>query len=75
MAPAELEAVISGFDKVADVAVIGIADDRAGELPKVPGSIGLQQNHTMLLSLSSPRHCIFHCTLQSARLLDNVTNY
>lgn len=32
--PAELEAVIGGFEKVADVAVIGIADERAGELPK-----------------------------------------
>lgn len=32
--PAELESLISGFEKVADVAVIGIPDDRAGELPK-----------------------------------------
>lgn len=32
--PAELEAVIGGFEKVADVAVIGIPDERAGELPK-----------------------------------------
>ncbi len=32
--PAELEAIIIAHPKVADVCVIGIADDEAGELPK-----------------------------------------
>ena len=32
--PAELEALIVAHPKVADVAVIGVADDEAGELPK-----------------------------------------
>jgi len=32
--PAELEAVIAGYDKVGDVGVIGVPDERAGELPK-----------------------------------------
>ena len=32
--PAELEALILSHPKVADVAVIGVADDEAGELPK-----------------------------------------
>lgn len=34
VAPAELEGLLAGFDKVADVAVIGIDDERAGEVPK-----------------------------------------
>ncbi|XP_014669244.1 PREDICTED: probable 4-coumarate--CoA ligase 5 isoform X2 [Priapulus caudatus] len=34
VAPAELESVISGHPGVADVAVIGIPDERSGELPK-----------------------------------------
>ena len=34
MAPAELEHLISSHPKVADVAVIGIPDDRAGEVPR-----------------------------------------
>ena len=34
VAPAELEALIITHPKVADVAVIGIADDEAGEGPK-----------------------------------------
>lgn len=34
VAPAELEALIITHPKVADVAVIGVADDEAGELPK-----------------------------------------
>ncbi len=41
VAPAELEALILGHEGVADVAVIGVADEEAGELPKafvVPSS-------------------------------------
>ncbi len=41
VAPAELEALILGHEAVADVAVIGVADEEAGELPKafvVPSS-------------------------------------
>jgi len=34
VAPAELEALLNGWERIADAAVIGIADDRAGELPK-----------------------------------------
>ncbi len=34
VAPAELESLILTHDAVADVAVIGVADDEAGELPK-----------------------------------------
>jgi acyl-CoA synthetase (AMP-forming)/AMP-acid ligase II len=34
VAPAELEALIVNHPKVADVAVIGVADEEAGELPK-----------------------------------------
>ena len=34
VAPAELEALFITHPKVADVAVIGIPDDEAGELPK-----------------------------------------
>ena len=34
VAPAELEALVGGWERVADVAVIGIPDERAGELPK-----------------------------------------
>ena len=34
VAPAELEALIITHPKVADVAVIGIPDDEAGEIPK-----------------------------------------
>ncbi|MGZ8666300.1 MAG: AMP-binding protein [Solirubrobacterales bacterium] len=34
VAPAELEALILGHDQVADVAVIGVPDEEAGELPK-----------------------------------------
>jgi acyl-CoA synthetase (AMP-forming)/AMP-acid ligase II len=34
VAPAELEALIVGHPDVADVAVVGVADEEAGELPK-----------------------------------------
>jgi acyl-coenzyme A synthetase/AMP-(fatty) acid ligase len=34
VAPAELEALIITHPKVADVAVIGVPDDEAGEVPK-----------------------------------------
>ena len=34
MAPAELEALIITHPEVADVAVIGVPDEEAGELPK-----------------------------------------
>jgi len=34
VAPAELEAVILGHPEIADAAVIGIADEEAGEIPK-----------------------------------------
>ena len=34
VAPAELEALVINHPKVADVAVIGVADEEAGELPK-----------------------------------------
>jgi acyl-CoA synthetase (AMP-forming)/AMP-acid ligase II len=34
VAPAELEAVILGHPQIADAAVIGIADEEAGEIPK-----------------------------------------
>jgi 4-coumarate--CoA ligase len=34
VAPAELEALLLGFEAVADAAVIGLPDERAGELPK-----------------------------------------
>ena len=34
VAPAELEALLITHPKIADVAVIGIPDDEAGELPK-----------------------------------------
>ena len=34
MAPAELEALINTHPAIADVAVIGIPDERAGELPR-----------------------------------------
>lgn len=34
VAPAELEALLCGWEKVADAAVIGIPDERSGEVPK-----------------------------------------
>ena len=34
VAPAELENVLRGMDGVADVAVVGVPDQRAGELPR-----------------------------------------
>ena len=34
VAPAELENVLRGLDGVADVAVVGVPDQRAGELPR-----------------------------------------
>ena len=34
MAPAELEALINTHPAIADVAVIGVPDERAGELPR-----------------------------------------
>ena len=34
MAPAELEAVLLDHPKVADSGVVGVADERAGELPR-----------------------------------------
>lgn len=34
MAPAELEALLLEHPKVADCGVVGIADERAGELPR-----------------------------------------
>ena len=43
VAPAELESVILGHEAVADVAVIGVADEEAGELPKA--FVVLKQGH------------------------------
>ncbi len=34
MAPAELEALLTTHSKIADAAVIGVPDERAGELPR-----------------------------------------
>ena len=34
MAPAELEALLLSFEAVADAAVVGVPDAKAGELPK-----------------------------------------
>lgn len=34
VAPSELEEVIRGYDKIQDVAVIGVAHDKYGEIPK-----------------------------------------
>ena len=34
MAPAELEGVLTSHPAIVDAAVIGIPDDRAGEVPK-----------------------------------------
>lgn len=48
VAPAELEAHILTHPAVADVAVIGIPDDRAGEVPKAfvvkSPSVGIEEN-------------------------------
>lgn len=34
VAPTELEEIIRGYDKVQDVAVVGVAHDKYGEIPK-----------------------------------------
>ena len=50
VAPAELEALIVTHPKVADVAVIGVADEEAGELPKafiVPASDDFDDDELM----------------------------
>ena len=50
VAPAELEALILGHEKVGDVAVIGVPDEEAGELPKafvVPSSDDLDPDELM----------------------------
>ena len=50
VAPAELEALIVNHPKVADVAVIGVADEEAGELPKafiVPASDDFDNDELM----------------------------
>ena len=50
VAPAELEALIVTHDKVADVAVIGVPDEEAGELPKafiVPASDDFEDDELM----------------------------
>ena len=44
MAPAELEGLILGYPAVGDVAVIGVPDERAGELPQA--HVVLKQGHT-----------------------------
>ena len=50
VAPAELEALLITHDEVADVAVIGVPDEEAGELPKafvVPAGDGLDAEALM----------------------------
>ena len=50
VAPAELEALIINHPQVADVAVIGVPDEEAGELPKafvVPAADGLDTEELM----------------------------
>ena len=45
IAPAELEALIISFPEVADVAVIGVADEESGEVPKA--FVKLQQGQSL----------------------------
>jgi len=45
IAPAELEALIISFPEIADVAVIGVADEESGEVPKA--YVKLQQGQTL----------------------------
>ena len=52
VAPAELEALLLTFPEVADAAVVGVPDDKAGELPKAyvvrqKGSEGLTEEQVI----------------------------
>ncbi|CAG7703457.1 unnamed protein product [Allacma fusca] len=62
VAPSELEAVLSSFAKVADVAVIGVPDERAGELPRAyvvrkdPSVTAEEINEYVLDKLAEHKH-------------------
>ncbi len=73
VAPAELEALLISHPKVADVAVIGIPDDEAGELPKafitaVEGETVTLEEIQALVS----EHLVSYKQIRELELLDAI---
>jgi len=73
VAPAELEALLITHPKVADVAVIGIPDDEAGELPKAfvttpPGeSVTLEEIQALVAE-----HLVSYKQIQQLEIIDAI---
>jgi len=73
VAPAELEALLITHPKVADVAVIGIPDDEAGELPKAfvtqtPGETVTLEEIQALVS----EHLVSYKQIQVLEVIDTI---
>jgi len=73
VAPAELEALIVTHPKVADVAVIGVPDDEAGEIPKafvaaVPGeTVSLEEIQDLVAE-----HLVSYKQIKQLEVLDAI---
>ena len=73
VAPAELEALLITHPKIADVAVIGVPDDEAGELPKafvttVPGQTVTLEEVQALVS----EHLVNYKQVRELEILDAI---
>ena len=73
VAPAELEALLITHPKVADVAVIGVPDDEAGEIPKAfiataPGEIVTLEEIQELVS----EHLVSYKQIRQFELIDAI---
>jgi len=73
VAPAELEALLITHPKIADVAVIGIPDDEAGEIPKAfvtttPGdSITLEEIQALV-----SEHLVSYKQIKQFEIIDSI---
>jgi acyl-CoA synthetase (AMP-forming)/AMP-acid ligase II len=73
VAPAELEALLITHPKIADVAVIGIPDDEAGEIPKafvtnVPGEDVTLEEIQALVS----EHLVSYKQIQQLEVIEAI---
>ena len=73
VAPAELEALLITHPKVADVAVIGVPDDEAGEIPKAFITTAPGENVTLEEVQALVReHLVSYKQIRQLEIIDNI---